>query len=194
MSRIVTIVAKGPSAVHAQRWIDACPGSEVATINEAALLLRKNQRIRFGFFCHAKFVEPMRPLWRRIDCFVSPSELIGPQELPADFPRHKHIRYAGNKCGGSRAALLARLQAGFVAHNHTLTAAMSWLAKIGYKRLRIIGVGGNGYAPGLAGVPNLPEDPTLWPQVEKTLAEILHDLYNVKTERYHAGNHPGKSE
>jgi len=194
MSRTITIVAKGPTAVHAQRWIDACPGSDVAIINEAGLLLRPDQPIRFAFFCHAKFTEPMRPLWPRINCFVSPSELIGPQKLPAGFPTHKRTRYAGNSCIGSRRDLRVRLNNGGVVHHHTLTAAMSWLAKIGYKRLRIIGVGGKGYAPGLKGAPNLPENPTIWPHVEKTLAGLLQELYGVKTEWYSASNHPRKSK
>ena len=186
MSNIVTIVAKGPSAAHAQRWIDVCPGSDVATINEAGLLLRKDQRIRFAFFCHARFVERMRPFWGRINCFVSPAELIGPQELPAAFPRHKHMQYAGNRCGGSRSDLHGRLQAGFVAHHHTVAAAMSWLAKVGYQRLRIIGVGGQGYALGLPGEPqwNSPSEQSAWMQVEQTLALLLRELYGVKTEHY----------
>lgn len=194
MSKVVTIVAKGPTAVHAQRWIDACPGSDVAIINEAGLLLRKNQPIRFAFFCHARFVELMRPLWGRVDCFVSPSELIGPKELPADFPTHKRLRYAGNSCQAKNLRL--RLTGGGVTHHHTIAAAMSWLAKIGYKRIRIIGTGGGGreYAPGLAGKPKLPADLSVWPRVEKTLAGLLQELYSTKTEWYNARNHPRKSK
>jgi hypothetical protein len=194
MSNIVTIVAKGPSAIHAQKWIDACPGSDVAIINEAGLLLRKNQPIRFCFFCHARFMPLARPLWGRTMCFVSPAELIGSQKLPRGFPEHKRIRYAGNKCGGNREALRTRLQAGGVPHNHTMTAAMSWLAKIGYKRIRIIGVGGQGYARGLVGQPNLPANPGAWLAVERTLTELLRELYGVKVERFHASNHPRKGK
>ena len=107
MSRVITIVAKGPTAVHAQKWIDKCPGSDVAIINEAGLVLRKNQPIRFAFFCHAGFVKKMRPLWGRVDCFVSPSKLIGPEELPAGFPTHKRMRYSGNSCKNLRVRLKA---------------------------------------------------------------------------------------
>jgi len=184
MTRTVTIVAKAPSAVHAQKWIDACRHTDVATINEAGLVLRKTQQIRFGFFVHAGFVSRMRPLWGRIDCFVSPADLIGPNELPAGFPRHKHIRYAGNTCGGSRADMLARLKAGFVVHNHTMTAAMSWLAKMGYKCIRIIGTGGQGYAKRFAGKPKLPNDLMMWPRIETTLAQLLKELYGTAVERF----------
>jgi hypothetical protein len=192
-SRIITIVAKGPSAAHAQEWIDECPGCDVATINEAGLLLRQDQPIRFGFFCHVKFAERMRPLWARIDCLVSPSELIGPQELPVDFPVYKRMFYEANQCCGTWHHLVARLALGRVTHHHTVTAAMSWLAKIGYRRLRIIGVGGQGYAPGLDGQPKLPEDLSVWPRVEHILAGILHDLYGAETERYDESDHPRES-
>ena len=184
MSRVITIVAKGPTAIHAQKWIDACPRSDVAIINEAGLLLRKNQPIRFCFFCHARFVELARPLWGRIDCFVSPSELIGPQKLPSGFPSHKRFRYAGHGCGRTQEALLSRLKSGGVTHHHTVAASMSWLAKIGYKRLRIIGVGGKGYARGLTGWPKLPDDPRVYSLVEKKLAALLLKLYGAKTEYY----------
>ena len=200
MSRTITIVAKGPTAAHAQQWIDKCPGSDVAIINESGLVLRKNQPIRFAFFCHAVFVEKMRPLWGRVDCFVSPVKLLGRQKLPADFPTHKRIRYGGNvsapyhTCPGGKESLRVRLKSGAVVHHHTVTAAMSWLAKIGYKRIRIIGVGGQGYAPGLKGAPKLPKDSELWPRVERTLAGLLRELYGVKTEYYHASNHPCKSK
>jgi len=192
MSRTITIVAKGPTAVHAQKWIDACPGSDVAIINEAGLVLRKNQPIRFAFFCHAGFVKKMRPLWGRVDCFVSPSKLLGPEELPADFPTYKRMRYAGNSCGPRK--LRERLMSGGVAHHHTIAAAMSWLAKIGYRRIRIIGVGGKGYAPGFAGKPKLPPDMSLYPRVEKMLATLLGNLYRTKVEWYHASNHPRKNK
>jgi hypothetical protein len=194
MSRTITIVAKGPTAIHAQKWIDACPGSDVAIINEAGLLLRKQQPIRFAFFCHARFGEPMRPLWSRVDCFVSPSKLIGSEELPADFPAHKRLRYACNSCMADN--LRFRLSTGGVAHHHTVAAAMSWLAKIGYKRIRIIGTGGGGreYAPGLVGKPKLPDDMSVWPRVERTLAGLLRELYNTKTEWYNASNHPRKNK
>jgi len=194
MSRVITIVAKGPSAVHAQKWIDARPGCDVAIINEAGLLLWKNQPIRFAFFCHAGFVKKMRPLWGRVDCFVSPSKLIGPEELPDDFPTHKRMRYAGSSCMAKNLRL--RLRSGGVTHHHTVTAAMSWLAKIGYKRLRIIGTGGGGrgYAPGLAGKPKLPVDLSIWPRIERTLAGLLLELYGTKTEWYSASNHPRKSK
>lgn len=192
MSRTITIVAKGPSAVHAQKWIDACPGSDVASINEAGVLLRKNQPIRFAFFVHAGFVKRMRPLWSRVDCFVSPSKLLGPEELPAGFPSHKRLRYAGNTCTVN--GMRRRLMGGGVTHQHTVAAAMSWLAKIGYKRIRIIGVGGVGYAPGFVGAPKLPANKAEWPRVERTLSGLLRELYGTKTEWYNASDHPRKNQ
>jgi hypothetical protein len=189
MARIITIIGKSPSAAHAQEWIDQCPGTDVATVNEAGLILRADQPIRFGFFVHPQFAEPMWPLWSRIDCFVSPRELLlpatGPGTLPQGFPTHKRVSYEGNACGAEADALRAKLLAGEVTHHHTVTAAMSWLAKIGYRRLRLIGFGGGaGYAPGFVGRPEPTVNLVEWVEVERTLAALLMDIYGCKTERY----------
>lgn len=185
MNHVITIVGKSPTAIHAQDWIDACPGTDVATINEAGLILRDSQPIRFGFFCHARFALAMYPLWSRIETFVSPSALIGSQDLPAGFPGHKRMLYEGNACGNEPKALRARLMAGLITHHHTVTAAMSWLAKLGYKRLLLVGFhGGSGYSPGFAGAPEPQVDWVQWRKAEDNLAELLKEIYGVTTERW----------
>lgn len=182
MTLTVTIVGKGPSAIHAQEWIDACPGTDVCSINESAMILRPDQPVRFCFFCHGKAAALTRPLWERVPTFVSPRHLIGKSPMPKGFPYHKRLTYAGNACPSDAATLRAMLVRGSVTHHHTIPAAMSWLAKLGYRRLRIIGVGGTGYAPGFTGQPqNIGDD---WVETEKTLADLLKELFGVETERF----------
>ena len=183
MTRIATIIGKGPSAARATEWIASGPSTDLCTINEAALILPPTWPVRFAFFCHARYAESLRPLWERVETFVAPSVLVGDdQSLPADFPRHKLLRYIGNACGASRAELLERINLGQPAHHHSCTAAASFLAKLGYRRLRLIGFGGDGYAPGFAGQPtNMGDD---WRAVEDTLAGLLAELYGCETERF----------
>lgn len=189
--KTVTLVAKGPSAVHAQAWIDRMR-TDVAVINEAGLLLRETQPIHFGFFSHQEMAMRMRSLWNRIEIFSGPESLTfadGSIErvrdvMPADFPLDRFRGYPDWKCCGYEASLLDRIRRGGICHHHTTTGAHHWLVRQGYRRVRVIGVdGGTGYATGMNGLPG-PWSLDEWKTIHMRLAALLKRGYGAITEWY----------
>lgn len=177
---VVTLIAKGPSAIHAQEWIDAVE-TDVAVINEAGLLLRRDQDIHFGFFSHPEGALRMRPLWDKIKIFSGPSHFDSEPTLPPGFPSSKHVGYYDWSCCGDDQSLVARILCGGIAHHHTTTGAHHWLAKLGYKTIRVIGVdGGGAYADGMQGIgPQQPLD--AWKEIHARLSDILLRVYGSET-------------
>lgn len=191
MGLTITIVGKGPSAINAQAWIDA-EATDVAVINEAGLLLRSTQAIDYAFFSHLDFVELSRPTWGRTLHFSGPAyfkvngriERQFPDQLPVDFPREKYDGYVDHACCGDEQSLVDRIVAGGISHHHTATGAHHWLAKRGYRRIRVIGVdGGSQYATGMSGHVG-PWSLDEWKVVHKRLADVLHRIYGTTTEWY----------
>jgi len=185
----VTLIGKGPSASHAQEWIDSEP-TDVAVINEVGVLLRETQPIHYGFFTHSSFLYKMPHLWDRIQTFSGPSEFHHPQlserfpdNLPVGFPIDKYRPYRDWNCCGDRQSMINRIVSGGIVHHHTSTGAHHWLAKQGYRRIRLIGFGGgSGYASGLDG--HVPPEINLgeWTAIHRELSVLIDAIYGTETE------------
>lgn len=187
--KVCTLVGKGPSAAHADRFIEACPETDVCTINDSSKLIRCRTTIRLCFFSDFEMIIAAAGEWSRIHHFLCPSTLhfggVPDRGLTVDdvpeFPRHRCTAYPYDPCCGDRESLAVRLRERRIAHHTTASAAHSWLALNGYTRIRVIGIdGGTGYAGGLSGIGK--HDFTLWRQIHEELCQLLHELFGVETE------------
>lgn len=195
MNQTVTLIAKGPNAVHASRFIAAAPGTDIASVNDACALF--TEPIDYLFFSDITFAQQVQGHADRIARFVSP---VGPYEHPTpdwlkELEGERWSTYADKRCDGDASSLIACVLRGGIAHHHTTTGAMHWLAKIGkYQRIRIIGVdGGRCFAAGVYVSPTvqnhlhekLGDDYLdLWKRVTHRLADILHQIYGTEFEWY----------
>lgn len=188
----ITLIGKGPSAVHAAEWIDACAWTDIAVINDAASLFEDPHHIDFCFFTDVELIERARDHWERCSYFVCPDELHRATErVPgltvndiAGLPHARCEQYPYHVCNGLRDAIESRIREGRVVHHHTATAAHSWLALNGYQKIRVIGCdGGSGYAANLSGTLG-DWDFNGWREIHERLADVLHELIGTETEWY----------
>jgi hypothetical protein len=198
MSDTITIVAKGPSADNAQKFIDAAPGTHVCAINDSGLLFTNH--INWSFLSDPDVARKILHLRDRTDVFVFPSgrgeaEGMDISEWLGDGVQQVH--YPTGQCSGHSPDMHQRLIEGGITHHNTVHGAMHWLCKHGkYRKMRLIGVdGGKGYAKGVfPGSPqafdriekthNTKDFLDVWKNVTKRLIHLLKCVYAVEVEWY----------
>jgi hypothetical protein len=194
MNDTVTIIAKGPSAANASRFIARSPGTHIATINDAGALF-PSRPITWCFFTDVIFLKRnIVRHHRRIQTYVSPrlSEK-DKKEVPnwvTDW-----VQYPENSCTGFIDDMEKRVVSGGICHHNTVNGAIHWLAKHGkYRTIRILGVdGGRDYAPNV----NCVGDEThkklvdshgtldyldVWKEATKTVCHLVKRVYAVNIE------------
>lgn len=184
MTRSVTIVAKGPSAADADKFISV--EDDIAVINDAAKLI-PNRKIDFMFFSHDTIFSELDHLKGRLKIAVSRKQnAIAMGRMPS-WLKEKHITFSDWDCDGDTGSLHQRLCGGGIMAHHTTAAAIHWLAKVQkYDKIRIIGVdGGLAYAESLRRTPSLPCDLDVFMQIAKRVARICENVYGTEFEWHH---------
>lgn len=195
--KTVTVVAKGPSAIHADRFIARCPGTHIACVNDSFELVTVSSHIEFCFFTHFCFTPKLIQHVDRFGMLVCPDlKLYEKQEPPIEL-MPKLRQYRSRNCAGSAADIIAKIASGQIAHHNTVNGALHWLAKHGkYQKIRLIGVdGGRCYAKGMkAASPDVHQSIVkaegtedyfdIWKEVTVTLCGVLRRIYGVEIERY----------
>lgn len=180
----IVIVAKGPSAVDAEKFITY--DDDIAVINDAAKLLPK-RKIKYMFFSHDTIFSELDHLKGRLEFAVSRKQNnIAMARMPS-WVREIHVTFKDWDCDGDTGSLHQRLCGGGIMSHHTTTAAIHWLAKVmKYDRIKIIGVdGGLAYAADLSRTPSLPCDLDLFMQIAKRVARICENVYGTEFEWHH---------
>ncbi len=181
--RTATIVAKGPSALNAEKFIQ--PGDDIAVINDAAKLL-PNVNIKYCFFAHSSAYPNLEHLKGRVEFAVSRKlNDLDLSKMPS-WLRERHRQFDTFDCDGDYESLTRKMLSGGVMMHHTTTAAIHWLCKFGkYEKIRIIGVdGGAAYALGLERTPSLPNDNDLFRSISKKVADICTKVYGTDIQWY----------
>ena len=146
----ICLIGKGPSAVHANQFVDK--SDDVAVINDAGLLV--DGEIKYAFSSHD--CDYLKTTYSRILFTVSPLNTKYPNNpvwfngsIPEWWDRSRHITYEERSCGGSYDILSSRMISGGICHHATASGAIHWLCKVAkYEKIRIIGIdGGSQYAP-----------------------------------------------
>lgn len=189
---IVTIVAKGPTAEHAQKWIDASIGTLVATINDSANLVPSVGSIDYCFFSHFELLQKASETWSKTRLFISPSvshatdkRMVSMRsQFTGDFPVDRWVSYDARFCDADDAHLEAMVRFRQTIHHHTTSAALSWLVAHNHRHVRIIGVdGGSQYATNTTGLPGeWPLDE--WRQINERIASHASKIHGTKVEWY----------
>lgn len=197
--RTVTLIAKGETAVNADAYIDACPGTAVACINDSARLLREGIKPFYCFFSDGFMAGEIVESGRRHVSYTSRVNDSFPEKLySVNFPVEKWRMCDTGVCGASLEELESELNQGRLCWHHTTPGAIHWLAKYGrYERIRIIGVPfgdephvrAKGVAESAAFTKEMNEkhDGNLfhhWNEVTQRVCSLVTRVYGVKVERY----------
>jgi hypothetical protein len=146
----ICLIAKGPSAVHANEFLDK--DDDIAVINDAGILV--DGQIKYAFAPHD--FNYLKSTYSRILFTVSPRNKKYPnnpvwfdEPAPDWWDFSKHITYEEGECEGDYEALSSRILSGGICHHATTSGSIHWLCKVArYEKIRIIGVdGGSEYAP-----------------------------------------------
>lgn len=192
MSRTCTLIGKGPSAENADGFIELCPETDVAVINDAAKLVTCRQSINYLFFTDVELIEVARPTWPRIERFVCPDTLhrnaqpdltLRPGHV-AGLPLNRVETFPYQRTGCQAAELVECIRERRAAQHHTAMSAQSWLAYRGYTHFRCIGFdGGQRYAAGVQpSPPGMARLLPRWRQAHALLADLLRREMGVETE------------
>lgn len=196
MNDVVTIIAKGPSANHALKFLAKHGPSDIASINDAGSLI-PGSRITWCFFSDVIFLKRNIAHHKdSIQTFVSPA-------IPGHLMLHvpdwvsDWVQYPESQCTGFIDDMVKRMSVGGICHHNTVSGAIHWLAKHGkYRTIRIIGVdGGRNYAKGVNVVgpethKKLIDDHgtkdylDIWKEVTKTLCSLVKKVYATNIEWY----------
>lgn len=200
--KTVTLIAKGETAINADAYIDACPGTAVACINDSARLLRKGINPDYCFFSDGFMAREISESRRRHSAYISRVNDTFPEKLPAVFPKERwHVCNTG-ACGAGVEELESELIAGRICWHHTTPGAIHWLAKHGsYDKIRIIGVPlgdephirVKGVAESKAFTKEMNEKHdgnffVHWNEVTLRVCNLMSRVYGVKIERYEDNN------
>jgi len=198
MSETITIVAKGPSANHAQEFIDACPGTHIAAINDAGDLFTNH--INWVFLSDSDVARKIAHFKSRTDVFAFPENRILSEgkSISEWLGDTEKVQYPCEPCAGDETTLRQRITEGGITHHNTVNGALHWLCKHGkYRTIRLIGVdGGREYADGrvFSGSPQafkrLAESHgtedflDIWHDITDRLIDILKCTYAVEVNWY----------
>jgi len=200
----ICLIAKGPSAVHANEFIDK--NDDVAVINDASIFTKRD-RVDYCFITH-NYYTTLKDTVHKIRNIVTIAKNakekapFGGFELLDEIVNVNKIVYdpivKGSPLQPHRDGFIRHIASGRICHHHTSPAALHWLAKYGkYDLVKVIGIdGGDQYAPG--GYVNRPsydrlgikvikdEGGTLdrWKEVVLELVKVLEDIYDCKFEFY----------
>lgn len=197
--RAVTLVAKGPSAEHAMKWIGNPKNGQIATINDAAKVLDPRWPVHLTFLTDRAAIDTLEVLHRGTSVvahrYVCPEWTLG-GDTPKWFRDCNPVTYKEHRCCGDDKALTKRIMSGGICHHNTVNGALHWICKYGkFDRVRIIGVdGGSGYASNLQPVTQqryqdiaeeLGDDfLSQWREITKRLCVILKRVYGTEFEWY----------
>lgn len=194
--KTITVVAKGPSAANADRYIAEHPGTHIACVNDAFKLIHTHA-VQYCFFTHIEFAHMIAGEAERFGSIVCPNLMQHENQPPPPEIVDKLIQYESRKCAGSVKDLVAKIVAGGITHHNTVNGSLHWLAKHGrYEKIRIIGVdGGRMYAPGVGVVSEKTHSLIVkgegtedyfdtWKGVTVTLCGVLKQIYGVEFEWY----------
>lgn len=195
--KTITVVAKGPSAANADRYIAEHPGTHIACINDSFKLVRDTHKIEYCFFTHIEFAHMIAGVADRFGNVVCPNLMRHENKPPPLGIVDKLIEYEARECAGSVEDLVAKIAEGEITHHNTTNGALHWLAKHGkYQKIRVIGVdGGRSYTPGVGVVSDethrliVKNEGTedyfdIWKDVTVTLCGVLGRIYGVEIEWY----------
>ena len=148
------LIAKGPSAVHADKFISE--SDDVAVVNDAGIFTDRD--IDYCFCTH-NYYTTLRDTVHKIKNIVTPQKNLTPEWANTglggmhllDVVRNVNkIIYKEHGCHGDLDNLTKRIIRGGICHSYTCTGGLHWLAKHGkYDVIKVIGIdGGIEYAPG----------------------------------------------
>ncbi len=195
------LIAKGPSAIHADEFIN--DSDDVSVINDAGIFTERDVDY---CFCTHNYYTTLKGTVHKIKNIVTPRlNLLPPRShggmggmhLLNEVKNVNKIIYEEHGCGGGWDNLTKRIIDGGICHSYTSTAALHWLAKHGkYDLVKVIGIdGGTEYAPGSyvhqptndflnqelykrTGIKNHIHD--LAKEVFERLAKILENVYDCR--------------
>ena len=194
----VCLIAKGPSAIYADEFMDN--NDDIAVINDAGIFTKRD--VDYCFCTHNYYTTLRGTVYkiRNIVTLAKNAKKKGPMgglDLLDEIVNVNKIIYdhvvKGQGLEPSRSGFIRHIGAGKVCHHHTATAALHWLAKYGkYDLIRVIGIdGGTEYAPGSyvdrstyekLGVKNGLLDG--WKKIVLELVQVLENIYDCKFKFY----------
>lgn len=150
----ICLIAKGPSAVHADKLISE--SDDVAVVNDAGIFTDRDVDY---CFCSHNYNITLKSTIHKIKNLVTPRKNLLPENTKGGrggmhrlnkLNNVNKIIYEECGCDGDLGNLTRRIIEGGICHTYTSTGALHWLAKHGkYDVIKVIGVdGGTEYAPG----------------------------------------------
>jgi hypothetical protein len=202
----ICLIAKGPSAIHANEFMDE--NDDVAVINDASVFTKRD-RVDYCFVTH-NYYTTLKDTVHKIRNIVTVAKNAkekaprGGFELLDEIVNVNKMVYEhlvqGQPIKPKKDGFIKHIASGVVCWHHTSTGALHWLAKYGkYDLVKVIGIdGGDGYAPG--GYVNRPSYDKLgikkvkdeggildrWKGVVLELVKVLENIYDCKFEFYHS--------
>ena len=190
----VCLIAKGPSAIQADEFID--PFDDIAVINDAGIFTSRN--VDYAFCTH-NYYTTLKDTVYKIKNIVTLAKNVeekgplGGMELLDEVLNVNKIIYQQGWCKPEKDGFIRHIAAGKVCHHHTATAALHWLSKFGkYDLVKVIGIdGGTEYAPGSyvdqetydkLGIKDGLLDQ--WKEIMFELVKVLENIYDCQFKFY----------